>query len=78
VSGKSFNPAQLTIDVSSPSSAWFTGSAASGFGGSFLVGIPFVLSGGGTGANLVQSLQSVSITATNDVGTSSAIVVPIQ
>ena len=76
--GQSFNPTQLTIDVSSASAAWFQGTAASGFGGSFLVQIPFVLSGGSSTANLVQLLQSVSITATNGVGTSSAIVVPIH
>jgi hypothetical protein len=78
VKGQSFNPAQLTVDVSSTSAAWFQGSAASGFGGSFLVAIPFALSGGSSGANLVDLLQSLSITATNDVGTSSAIAVPIQ
>lgn len=76
--GQSFNPAQLTIDVSSTASAWFQGSTASGFGGSFLVAIQFALSGGSSTATLAQLLQSVSITATNDVGTSSAIAVPIH
>jgi hypothetical protein len=78
VQGHTFNPAQLTIDVSTASAAWFQGTAASGFGGSFLVAIPFTLSEGSSTANLVQLLQSVSITATNAVGTSSAIVVAIQ
>jgi hypothetical protein len=77
VSGHTFNPSQLTIDVSSASAAWFQGAAASGFGGSFLLAIPFTLSSGSSTANLVDLLQSVSITATNDVGTSSSIVVPI-
>jgi hypothetical protein len=78
VQGHSFNPDQLTIDVSSASAAWFQGTSASGFGGSFLAEIPFALSNGSSTANLVQLLQSLSITATNEVGTSSAIVVPIQ
>lgn len=76
--GQTFNPSQLTIDVSSTASAWFQGATASGFGGSFLVAIPFTLSGGSSTATLVQLLQSVSIAATNDVGTSSAITVPIN
>jgi hypothetical protein len=78
VQGRTFNPAQLTLDVSSASAAWFQGTAASGFGGSFLLEVTFTLSNGNSTANLLQYLQSLSITATNDVGTSSAAVVPIQ
>ena len=78
VQGQTFNPANLAINVSSASAAWFQGSAAEGFGGSFLVAITFVLSNGSSTANLVQLLQSLSITATNEVGTSSALAVPIQ
>ena len=76
-SGQAFNPSQLTLDVSSSSAAWFQGSAATGFGGSFLVAVPFTLSGGGSAANLVSYLKSLSITATNNVGTSSALVVTV-
>lgn len=76
-SGHTFNPSNLTIDLSSPSASWFQGSAASGFGGSFLLEVPFTLSGGSSTANLVSFLQSLSITATNNVGTSSALVVSV-
>jgi hypothetical protein len=78
LSGHTFNPSTLTIDVSTASAAWFQGSAASDFGGSFLLEVPFVLSNGNTTANLVSFLQSLSITATNNVGTSSQLIVPIQ
>jgi hypothetical protein len=77
VSGHTFNPTQLTIDVSSASASWFQGTAASDYGGSFLLEVPFVLSGGSTTANLVSFLQSLSVTATNNVGTSNQVVVPI-
>ena len=75
--GQSFSTTHLTIDVSSASSAWSQSPASQGFGGSFLVTIPFTLSNGNTTGDLVHLLQSLSITATNDVGTSSALSVPI-
>jgi len=78
VSGHAFNPSTLPIDVSSASASWFQGTAASDFGGSFLLEVPFVLSNGTSTANLVSFLQSLSITATNNVGTSNQLVVPIQ
>ena len=68
----------MTIDVSSASASWFQGSAASGFGGTFLLQVPFLLSNGNTVDNLVSFLQSLSVTATNNVGTSNQLVVPIQ
>jgi hypothetical protein len=76
-SGHTFNPTHLTIDVSSASASWFQGTAAAGYGGSFLLEITFVLSSGTTVENLVSFLQSLSVTATNNVGTSSQIVVPV-
>ena len=75
--GQNFSSTQLSIDVSSAASSWFQGAASQGFGGSFSVAVPFSLSNGSTTDDLVHLLQSLSITATNDVGTSSAISVPI-
>jgi hypothetical protein len=75
-SGQNLATTQLTVDVSSVSASWFQSTAAQGFGGSFLVAIPFTLSGGTASAtDLVHMIQTVSITATNDVGTSNAITV---
>ena len=62
--------------VSSASAAWYQGAASQGTGGSFLAAIPFVLANGSTD-DLVHLLQSVSITATNDSGVSTAVTVPI-
>ncbi len=76
-SGQNFSTTNLTIDVSSASASWFQSTAAQGFGGSFLMAIPFVLSNGSTTSDLVHMLQSLSITAANDVGTSSAMSVTI-
>lgn len=75
--GQNFSTTHLTIDVSSGSSAWFQSLTSQGFGGSFLVSIPFNLSSGNSADDLVHMLQSLSITATNDVGASSAISVTI-
>src|SRR5262249_15284812 len=77
-SGQSFSATHLTIDASSASSAWFQSATSQAFGGSFLVSIPFNLSNGNTADDLVHQLQSLSITATNDVGQSSAVSVTIQ
>ena len=75
--GETFSTTHLTLDVSSGSTAWFQSATSQTFGGAFLVAIPFVLSNGSTTDDLVHRLQSLSITATNDVGASSAISVPI-
>jgi hypothetical protein len=75
--GQSFSTAHLTIDVSAASTSWFQSTVSQNFGGTFLVAIPFTLSNGSTTDDLVHMLQSLSITATNDVGVSSALSVPI-
>jgi hypothetical protein len=75
--GQSFSTAHLTIDVSATSASWFQSTVSQSFGGSFLVTIPFNLSNGSTTDDLVHMLQSLSITATNDVGVSSALSVAI-
>ncbi|HYW46538.1 MAG TPA: choice-of-anchor D domain-containing protein [Bryobacteraceae bacterium] len=75
--GQSFATTHLTFDVSSASASWFQGTASQGFGGAFSVEVPFVLQNGSTTNDLVHLLQSLSITATNEVGASTAISVPI-
>ena len=75
--GQNLSTAHVTIDANPASTAWFQSTASQGFGGTFLVTIPFVLSNGSTATDLVHLLQSLSITATNDVGASSALSVVI-
>jgi hypothetical protein len=74
--GQTFSTTHLTLDVNSASSAWFQSAASQSLGGSFLVAIPFVLNGSGT-TDPIHLLDSLSITATNDVGASSAVSVAI-
>jgi hypothetical protein len=75
--GQTFSPNHVTIDVSSTSATWFQNTASQSFGGSFLMAIPFILSNGSSGQDLVHRVKSISITATNDVGASPALSVAI-
>jgi hypothetical protein len=75
--GNTFSTTSLTINVSAASSGWFQSTASTPFGGAFLIAIPFVLSSGSSTSDLVHMLQSLTITATNSVGVSSSISVPI-
>ena len=75
--GATFSTTSLTINVASTASSWFQSLTSQAYGGGFSVAIPFTLSNGATTSDLVHQLQSLTITATNDVGTSSAITVPI-
>ena len=75
--GENFASTHLTVDVTSASAAWFQSTGSQGFGGTFLISIPFVLQNGGTSDELVHRLQSVSITATNETGTSAAVAIPV-
>jgi hypothetical protein len=75
--GESFSTTRLTIDVNATASSWFQSTASQAAGGSFLAAIPFVLQNGSSTDDLVHRLQSLSITATNETGTSSALAVTI-
>ena len=77
-SGETFTATKVTVDVSSSASAWFQGTASQSFGGSFLVAIPFNLSNGSSTDDLVHRLQSLTITAVNDVGPSNTVTAVIQ
>jgi hypothetical protein len=78
VQGQTLSASQVTINVSSIAEQWFQSTVSDNYGGSFLVAIPFTLSSGNSSANLIQLVQSLSVTATNDIGTSSALSVPLQ
>jgi hypothetical protein len=77
VSGNSFSSTSLTVDLTSSAAAWFQSAASSSFGGAFQITIPFVLQNGSSTADLVHTLQSLSITATNAIGSSTALSVTI-
>jgi hypothetical protein len=63
----------IPVDVTQVAQLWFQSAAAQGFGGQFEVAIPFSLQGTvATGRTLIQALASVSVTASNDIGTSNS------
>jgi hypothetical protein len=75
--GASFSTTRLSIDVTSGAAAWFQSAASASYGGAFQVTIPFVLQNGSASDDLVRQIQSLSVTATNQVGASPAISVAI-
>ncbi len=76
--GYNLLPNRVTVDVSAPATSWFQSTVSQGFGGAFLLTLPFVLQNGSSTDDLVHLLQSLAITATNDAGTSSALMVQVQ
>jgi hypothetical protein len=77
-SGSIFGSTHLAVDVTSASTAWFQSAASEqAFGGTFSMQVPFTLQNGKSGVDLVHQLQSLSITATNEVGTSNSVAVAI-
>jgi hypothetical protein len=75
--GEDFSTTRLTLDVSSASSGWFQSTASQPFGGAFIVAIPFALQNGSSTDDLVRRLQSLSVTAANEIGVSNGVSVPI-
>lgn len=70
---------QFSVDLSQVAPLWFQSTSAQSFGGQFEVAIPFLLQGKvATGQTLFQALASVSVTASNDVGTSNSIQTLLQ
>jgi hypothetical protein len=66
------------LDVSGASQAWFQSSASQPFGGQFIVAIPFNIQvSSGTLSSPSGSLQSISVAASNDVGSSNSLTVAI-
>ena len=76
-SGESFSTTSLAVDLATSAAAWFGSASSSSFGGAFQITVPFVLSNGSTTDDLVHALQSLSITATNGIGSSTALSVAI-
>ncbi|HEY2845046.1 MAG TPA: hypothetical protein VGJ09_15395, partial [Bryobacteraceae bacterium] len=75
--GENFSATKLTIDVSTAASGWYQSAASQSSGGAFAAAIPISLANGSSTDDLVHRLQSLSITATNDAGVSTAVTVPI-
>ncbi|BDC53172.1 hypothetical protein F183_A54870 (plasmid) [Bryobacterales bacterium F-183] len=78
-SGFNINQAEFTQDITGSSLLWFGSPASSAFGGQFTMQIPFAFSGSNLPANQqpTQSIESVTITLTNERGASNAITIAV-
>jgi hypothetical protein len=69
--------ADVTIDVSTSATLWFQSLSSQSLGGFFSVEIPFSVSVSGSGSGLSSGLapfiSGISVSATNEVGTSSLV-----
>ncbi len=78
-SGFSMPTSRFTLDVRQLAASWFRSAASTPFGGQFNLTVPFTfqapLASSGT---IISPIASVSVAATNDGGTSSAVQVPVQ
>jgi hypothetical protein len=74
--GERLTSGSVSLNVESTALAWFQSGQSQGFGGLFSLSIPIVLQRGDSQENLVQRIQSFSITITNELGTSNALTVP--
>jgi hypothetical protein len=64
---------RFTIDLRATSSAWFRNVSSQAFGGQFSVGVPFSLQSSVAGQTGAATLQTVSVTISNEIGDSQAI-----
>jgi hypothetical protein len=73
VSGLTLSIPTDTMDVAGTFATWYLSSSSQAYGSLFTATIPFTLQGQVSGyANLIDALQSVSVTVSNALGTSSA------
>jgi hypothetical protein len=77
--GFNIGTAQLTVDLSGVSTAWFQSSPSLEFGGQFQITELFTLQGTPPkGDTLLQSIASVTATVSNGIGTSSSLEANVQ
>jgi hypothetical protein len=80
-SGSSLANSAVTVNIQPNALAWFSSAQSDSFGGQFSVSVPFTITSGtsstSTTTSLLSQLESVSITASNDQGTSSAVSVSL-
>ena len=65
--------AKLSVDVSAQSTLWYRSSTSQGYGGLFTITLPISAQGVPSLSSLLNSIQSVSMTASNELGTSSPV-----
>jgi len=70
-SGVSISPSKVSINIASGATVWFNSPASQAFGGQFVIAMSFNFRS--DQSTPVNDIQSVSVTATNDRGTSNAL-----
>jgi hypothetical protein len=71
--------ADISLNIQPNAQAWFSSTQSQNFGGAFMVTVPFSFASNQTStASLVSLLQSVSITGSNDLGTSNSVMVTLK
>ena len=79
VSGLTLSIPTANVDVSGTFATWYLSTGSQAYGSMFTAIIPFTLAGKVSGyANLIDALQSVSVTVSNTQGTSSAQTVSVN
>ncbi len=74
-----FSTMHLTADLQSAALLWFQSVPSQAYGSLFSVSVPVTVQGNGDATeDRVAKLSSVSVTATNEVGTSNSVSIPIQ
>ncbi len=77
VTGESVSTTRLTVNAEPSFLAWYQSAASQQFGSLFTATIPFTLAGG-TNANVVDTIQSVSVTLTSRQGNSQPVSVNLK
>jgi hypothetical protein len=79
VSGFNLSSSKVVVNVSSTAAAWFQSSSSTSFGGQFFVTVPFSLASSVTSTtSSLTAIQSVTVTATNPLGTSNGVSTQFQ
>lgn len=77
--GFSVPTSQFTFNVQPIATVWFQSTASKTFGGQFTIAIPFTFQGVvPTGKSVLDALSSVSVTMSNEVGSSNSVQAPLQ
>jgi hypothetical protein len=72
-SGENVTTSKVTLNVDASFTAWYQSTASQAFGSLFTVTVPFTVAGDVKNVtNVVDTLQSVAVTLTNRLGTSSS------
>ena len=72
------NVTQFSVDVSALALGWFNSSASQPFGSQFTISVPFSLQTGSSSTTALDVIQSISVTATNELGASKAVTVNLR